>query len=75
MAALRGTLEGNRGTVSRLGSKNSGICSELNTWNGTIVTRLEANGEFTVLICEYLTDDPRKAKVISKGNVDTLEVA
>jgi len=71
MAALRGILVGNRGSVSRLGSKNSGICSTLNTWDGEIFTRLDANGDFIVEVKAY---DKGKSWSIFTGNVDTLEV-
>jgi len=33
MAHFRGTVQGNRGEASRLGSKESGLCSKNNGWN------------------------------------------
>lgn len=33
MAQFRGTLQGNRGETSRLGSKKSGLKAQLNGWN------------------------------------------
>lgn len=70
MAALHGALQGNRGQVTRLGSKNSGISSTLKTWNGEIVTTLEADGEFVVKVRPFNQyGDP-----IARGNVDTGHV-
>lgn len=66
MAALRGTLEGNRGTVSRLGSKNSGIHSVLSTWNGEVITYLSADGTFRIDIRKFSGPTER----IAEGNVD-----
>lgn len=33
MAQFRGTLEGNRGSASRLGTKNSGLIGTVNGWH------------------------------------------
>ena len=66
MAALIGYLQGNRGEVSRLGSKSSGINSRLQTWHGGIRTQLNADGEFVV----YVYPDNGPSKTIT-GNVDT----
>lgn len=33
MAKFRGTVQGNRGETSRLGSKNSGMRTSLNSWD------------------------------------------
>jgi hypothetical protein len=65
MAALRGTLVGNRGTVSRLGSRSSGIVSRLNTWEGAIRTSLDADGNF------WITIEPNNGRMVElSGNVD-----
>ena len=71
MAALRGTLEGNRGTVSRLGSKNSGIQSTLNTWDGRIVTKLDSDGDFSVYIEPFGGHHPyRLSGNVNDGNIN-----
>lgn len=69
MAALRGTLQGNRGETSRLGSKASGITARLNTWNGAITVDLEADGSFRVFVSP--DNGPRS---LIRGNVDTGEI-
>lgn len=33
MAHFRGTIQGNRGEASRLGTKKSGLLADLNGWN------------------------------------------
>ena len=71
MAALRGTLQGNRGTVSRLGSKNSGIESVLNTWDGEIITFLKADGRFRVTILPKNGHLPYTLKGnVNDGNIE-----
>lgn len=66
MAALRGTLQGNRGMVSRLGSEKSGIVSELNTWNGVIRTHLEADGTYRVEVDDF---HGGRRKLVAEGSV------
>ncbi len=36
MARFRGTMAGNRGQVSRLGTKSSGISAKINGWNSGV---------------------------------------
>ena len=45
MAQFRGTLMGNRGMVSRLGSKSSGMIGNVASWAGSIETRLYVNSD------------------------------
>ena len=40
MAHFRGVLKGNRGETSRLGSKNSGIIVNLNSWTDSVSINL-----------------------------------
>lgn len=66
MAALIGYLQGNRGGVSRLGSKDSGIGANLQTWHGKIAVWLSADGDF------YVDIGPKHGggRTVLKGNVD-----
>lgn len=41
MAHFRGTLKGNRGAASRLGTKDSGMRVEAQSWQGKVVALLE----------------------------------
>ena len=66
MAALFGRLKGNRGEVTRLGSKASGIDSTLQTWEGKVTTRLEADGSFCVIIGQL----NGRGYVVAQGNVN-----
>ena len=72
MAALRGILQGNRGEVSRLGSKNSGIYSTLNTWRGRITTCLSADGFFRVSVSSDYAGGPTK-EITGNVNTGTME--
>lgn len=40
MAHFRGTIQGNRGQASRLGSKDSGLRVEAQSWQGKVVVVL-----------------------------------
>lgn len=43
MAHFRGTIKGQRGEASRLGSKKSGLTVEAASWQGKVVVRLCAD--------------------------------
>lgn len=43
MAHFYGYLTGNRGTVTRCGSKKSGITAHLRSWNNDVYISLEAD--------------------------------
>lgn len=67
MAALYGTMLGNRGAVTRMGSKDSGIRSILQTWTGAIRTVLEHDGSARV---EIGSPDGESWTVVWVGSVD-----
>lgn len=71
MAALYGRLQGNRGQTTRMGSKNSGIWSRLETWEGSIRTELQADGSFEVWIGDK--SDPRN--MIASGNINDRPIS
>lgn len=48
MAAVYGTIQGNRGIVSRLGSKSSGLRVMLKTWLTQTNITLESNDDIHV---------------------------
>jgi hypothetical protein len=52
MAHFYGTIQGNRGQASRLGSKNSGFHTIAASWEGAVVTRLWHDEESGVDWCE-----------------------
>jgi hypothetical protein len=66
MASLYGRLRGNRGEVTRCGSKASGIHAILETWEGAIRVDLEAHGFFRVQIGQK--DSPHTK--ILEGNIN-----
>ena len=72
MAALKGTLQGNRKSISRCGDRISGIGSNLNTWNGRIITTLEADGDFSVMLesFHHFGEDSYPQRIIIEGNVN-----
>lgn len=69
MAALYGRLQGNRGEATRVGTEASGIRSTLETWQGKVVTSLDADGNFTVAVGEK----HGVSQVIFEGNVNVTE--
>ena len=71
MAALRGTMTGNRGPVSRLGSPQSGMSAQLETWDGAIRVTFEADGGFGV----YIGTKHVPNILIASGNVNDGERA
>lgn len=67
MAALYGRLQGNRGQVTRCGSRI--IDAKLETWNGSIRVALMTNGDFRVSIGDKFSPHT----TIATGNVDARE--
>jgi len=65
MANLIGTLQGNRGSVSRLGSKV--IHSRLATWTHDIYTWLDKDGNYKIQISKIGSCESSK---IIEGNVN-----
>lgn len=63
MAQFRGTLEGNRGPASRLGTKQSGLNGTVNAWNvgANICARHDQNGDSIefLLTCGSDRHNPR----------------
>jgi hypothetical protein len=55
MARFRGTLQGNRGGASRLGSKSSGLHVTANGWEIGATVELFVNGEGQDEISIWLT--------------------
>lgn len=47
MARFRGTVQGNRGQASRLGTKRSGLVTETNGWNSgvRVIATVDDDGE------------------------------
>jgi hypothetical protein len=67
MASLYGKLRGNRGETTRLGSKDSGIHAQLQTWGGAVRVRLEHDGECVV---EVGHPTAGRWRTVWDGNVD-----
>lgn len=65
MAALMGGLHGNRGEVTRLGSKNSGIHAWLKSWKTRVVVFMFTDD--TVRIETYSIDGKTLPKIILNG--------
>lgn len=71
MAALRGTVEGNRGEASRLGSTDSGLTTTASTWEATIRVDLGHDGTATVLV-HPANGASRAPTVVFDGNIHDL---
>ena len=78
MAQFRGTIKGNRGGTSRLGSKSSGLQVRADGWQSGVKVEAHHNGtrdifrvfstggsfsDFGYLVCEIYKDDEGKIKV------------
>lgn len=65
MAALYGRLKGDtRKDVTRVGHNR--IASKLETWHGSVMTELDADGTFRV----YTGDKNKPTEVVAEGKVD-----
>lgn len=64
MAALYGRLQGSRGEVTRMGTRD--IFSKLETWHGSIQTTLKADGSYYV----YIGDKSFPRTLIAEGKID-----
>jgi hypothetical protein len=55
MAQFRGTVAGQRGEASRLGSKNSGLVVTANGWNAGVTVRASVDGDGNDVFKVYAT--------------------
>lgn len=69
MAAVIGYLTGNRGGVSRTGTKDSGVWARLETWRGAINIHLAADGTYTVR--ESADNKHGTGEIVHTGKVDS----
>jgi len=56
MSALYGSLKGSRGEATRCGTKNSGIRSSVQSWNGSLVSYMDLNDEGQPIVELYISD-------------------
>lgn len=68
MAALYGRLRGNRGAVTRTGSRS--IESTVETWQGIVRVHLTADGDYTVTTTDK---HGNRRRTVVTGNVDRDE--
>ena len=66
MAATYGRLQGNRGQTTRQGSKDSGVWSSLETWEGSLTGHVWGDGSFNAGIGDKLSS----GEIRLTGNVD-----
>lgn len=75
MAHFRGTIRGARGTESRLGTRNSGLSVEAQSWQGKIVVDLyEKDGTDYARVYFDRHEGRGQTKLIYDGPVDGSEV-
>jgi len=71
MAHFYGWLKGNRGTVTRVGSKSSGITATIRSWNNKVeVLLMDKNGEDHLIL--IIPD--KLNKVVMNGNEIDLKL-
>lgn len=71
MSACYGRLTGNRGEVTRTGSQTSGITATVQTWDGAITIRLQADGTYVITEHSPSNGAPHKfgGAVIAEGAI------
>lgn len=72
MAHFRGTIEGQRGEASRLGSKKSGLTVAACSWQGSVLVTLdhdEATGKDVATVALQPHHGSGIAKVLYRGPV------
>ena len=69
MSTCYGRLTGNRGSVTRAGSKTSGMTATVQTWDGAVTIRLQADGSYSITEHGASNHAPHKfgGKVIAEG--------
>lgn len=82
MATFYGTIQGNRGEATRLGSYDSGFRASAQSWNGSVITylkyaKMEESDEDKLNIEIYLSDDSAESSWNSNcyfdGTLDELK--
>jgi len=69
MAKYRGFIQGNRGPATRLGSANSGLVAEAQSWDGKVqvhLTCVDGKTQYTVSILPHMGRGP-KARIVADG--------
>ena len=74
MAQYRGTLTGQRGSASRLGSKKSGLSAHVASWQGAVDVDLWHNDEtgidmVRVTLCQHMGAGQFPPRVLYDGPV------
>jgi hypothetical protein len=71
MSKFYGSLQGNRGVVTRGGSNSSGIKSSLQSWNGSVISQLSYNDNNELCIrVEVSKGSNRYGDLVFSGTVD-----
>ena len=71
MSAFYGMVQGNRGAATRGGSKASGFKSTVQSWDGSIITRMYYGdeGELMVMV-EYAEESAPYGKLAFNGTFE-----
>lgn len=57
MSALYGSIVGNRGMATRMGSVNSGIKGSVQSWNGSVITSMDLDKDYKPIVTIDITKD------------------
>jgi hypothetical protein len=75
MAHFYGTVEGNRGQASRLGSKVNGLTTTAASWQGAVVVYMRHNkgtGKDTVFVTLQEWEGQGVYRILYKGTIDGI---
>lgn len=70
MAHFYGSMQGNRGSVTRTGSKDSGLSAHIRGWDFGVSVRTYVNQDGVDCVCVSLTggsNDPTTIKTLYNG--------
>lgn len=75
MSKLYGTLQGNRGEVTKCGSAQSGLRVSAQSWNGSLITYMGLNKDDTPVVTLRIAEGSSSygGDVVFVGTLDELK--
>lgn len=72
MAEFYGTLQGSRGSASRLGSKSSGIVTTAQSWEGSVTVTIHGSSEGKTVEIQVAEGSNRGGRTLYRGSMAEL---
>ena len=73
MSKFYATIQGQAGEATRRGSASSGIRASVQSWNGSVITRLDEIDDKEILIIETSKDSKSCGDRVFKGSIKQFE--